>query len=79
MCLADLAQVVTVSGDGTIATVAARNRHQQVLLTMLADEAETITAGDWLLVHSGIALGRIDVAEAAVRRQLLDALLGSDP
>jgi hydrogenase assembly chaperone HypC/HupF len=78
MCLADLAQVVTVSDDGTIAAVAARGRHQQVLLTMLADEATTVTAGDWLVVHSGLALGRIDVAEATVRRRLLDELLGSD-
>ena len=79
MCLADLAQVVTLSDDGTVADVAVRGRHQQVLLSMLADEATTVTAGDWLVVHSGLALGRIDVAEAIARRRLLDELMGSDP
>ena len=75
MCMAAPAQVIVVSDDRT-AEVVVRGREQQVLLVGLDETARPVVAGDWLLVHSGLALGRIGAAEAATRARLLAELTG---
>jgi hydrogenase assembly chaperone HypC/HupF len=75
MCMAYPAQVLVVSDDGSTADVVARGRDQRVLLVVLD---EPVTAGDWLLVQSGLAVGRIDAADAASRALLLDELTGGE-
>jgi hydrogenase assembly chaperone HypC/HupF len=78
MCMAAPAQVMVVSDDRTTAEVVARGREQRVLLVGLDETARPVVAGDWLLVHSGLALGRIDAAEAAGRALLLDEVTGGE-
>jgi hydrogenase assembly chaperone HypC/HupF len=75
MCIAYPARVLTV-GNG-MATVDVRGRTRDVILTVLEDRPPT--AGDWLLVQSGIALARIDPAEAAERSRLVAQLTEGTP
>ena len=76
MCLAEPALVKAVLEDGAMADVVVHGRDQRVLLTVLDEDAQQIEAGDWLLVHSGVALGRIDATDAALRTQLLEQAYG---
>jgi hydrogenase assembly chaperone HypC/HupF len=76
MCMAAPAQVIAVSNDGTTADVVVRGREQQVLLAVLDEATRPVDAGDWLLVHSGLALARIDATDAATRTHLLAELTG---
>lgn len=70
MCVSYPVRVLAVEPDGT-AVVDRHGRSQRVVL--LDTQA---SAGDWLLVHSGIALGRIDAAEARLRQELVDRATG---
>ena len=76
MCMAQVARVVVVSDDGITANVVVRGREQHVSLVMVDEATPPITAGDWLLVHSGLGLGRIDAADAASQTRLLNELTG---
>jgi len=73
MCVAYPARVTALDPDGT-ATVLVRGRPQRVSLMVVAGEG--IGPGDWLLVQSGIALARMDEAEAAARCRLIDQATG---
>ena len=59
MCLGELGQIVAVA-DGR-ADVRVGDRLRTVSLLTLDQPAEP---GDWILVHSGFALGRLSAAEA---------------
>lgn len=76
MCLAYPARVITLRADGT-ADVVVRGRPQRLLLTVLAGDGVPVAVGDWLLAQSGLAVARIDAAEAADRTRLLDHLTHS--
>lgn len=75
MCVAYPAQILAVDPDG-MAVVELRGRRQRILLAALP---EPVGVGDWLLVQSGLALARIDAADAAERNALLDLLTGGEP
>lgn len=61
MCLGELAQVLTVTGEGT--AVVRREGRPTSSISLLA-LAEPVAAGDWVLVHSGFALHRLTPDEA---------------
>lgn len=61
MCLGEVAQVVEL-GAGSTALVRSRARLLTVSLLTLD---ETVVPGDWVVCHSGFALGRVTPAEAA--------------
>jgi hydrogenase expression/formation protein HypC len=67
MCVAIPARVTSLGADGT-ATVDLRGRPVQVALFAVD---EPVRPGDWLLVHSGIAVARVDDEEAAARHRLI--------
>jgi hydrogenase expression/formation protein HypC len=66
VCLETPALVVSVDADGLCAMVKAEHGIQPALLLTLDAKVEP---GDWLLVHSGLAVERISGNEA---RDLLD-------
>ena len=67
MCLTHVVQVLgTESG---MATVDHDGRCEYVVLTALGDDASSVRAGDWLLVHCGLATHRVDEAEAIAIRE----------
>lgn len=64
MCLEDPAQVIAVDPDGLAATVTTDQRIGRVLLMALDAGADPVRPGDWLLVHSGLAVERLGADEA---------------
>lgn len=73
MCLGIPGQVVDiVDADQFLAKVEVSGAQRTVSVQLLADEG--IEAGDWVLVHVGFAMTKIDEAEAAVTLQQLAAL-----
>jgi hydrogenase expression/formation protein HypC len=63
MCLSEAACVVEVDGDSAVVDL--RGAHRRVPLVMLTFAGEVITPGDWLLLHTGLAVARISATEAA--------------
>lgn len=61
MCLGDLAQVVELGPDST-AVVRSGSRTTAVSLLTLAGP---VAPGDWVVCHSGFALGHVTAEEAA--------------
>ena len=71
MCIEAPAQVISVDPEGLCAMVSAEHGAQPALLLALDPEAQPVQAGDWLLVHSGLAVERISGDEA---RDLLELM-----
>ena len=69
MCLGIPAQLVALGPDG-LATAEVSGVRREVS-TALVPEART---GDWVLVHVGFALARIDATEAARVFKILEEL-----
>lgn len=65
MCLGELLQVSAVDSDGVLA---GDGRRTVRVSTVTLDGPVAI--GEWVLVHSGFALARLDAAEAATARRL---------
>lgn len=63
MCLSEAAFVVEVDGDSAVVDL--RGAHRTVPLVMLTFAGEVVTPGDWLLLHTGLAVARISATEAA--------------
>jgi len=70
MCLAIPARVVSL--DGRIALVEIQGNRRNVDVTLV----DGVRAGQYVLVHAGIALQVLDEAEAAETLSLLTAALG---
>ncbi|MDY5588793.1 MAG: HypC/HybG/HupF family hydrogenase formation chaperone [Arcanobacterium sp.] len=65
MCLGVPAQVVELNrSDPAIATVAISGVNRDISIDLLLDE--DLAVGDWVLVHVGFALSKIDAEEAAI-------------
>ena len=60
MCLSVVAKVEKLHGDGK-ATVVLGNVRKTIKLGLLADE---LIVGDWVLVHTGFAIAKIDEQRA---------------
>ncbi|MCR6491831.1 HypC/HybG/HupF family hydrogenase formation chaperone [Cellulomonas sp. P24] len=69
MCLGEIAQLVTV-GPGREAV--ARGTTRVLELSLIALD-EPVRPGDWVVVHSGFALSRLDPEEAREALELRDA------
>ena len=82
MCLGIPGQVVDVGATRPDqATIDVGGVRREVDVSLLADAP--VTAGEWVLVHVGFALARIDEAEAARELDRLhragDLPLGAEP
>ena len=69
MCLGFPACVVAVDADGVRATVSVDERRMEVFMMVAESGAQPLRPGDWLLVHSCIALELLSPEDA---RHLLD-------
>jgi len=75
MCLGIPGQVVElVDPVNQIATVDVSGVRRDVNVGLLALEGQPVAPGEWVLIHVGFALARIDEAEAAVTLGLLQQL-----
>ena len=74
MCLAIPMQITKI--DGFNAHCVAKGIERDVSLYLLQDEA--IKEGDYLLIHVGYAIQRINETEALSTWELLDQMLAED-
>jgi hydrogenase expression/formation protein HypC len=63
MCLSEAARVLDV--DAEYAVVELRGALRRVPLVLLTFAGEVVTPGDWLLLHTGLAVARLTATEAA--------------
>lgn len=76
MCLAIPGQVVEIVDEANrIATVDVAGVHRNVSIALLDDEGGA-APGDWVLIHVGFALSRVDEAEAKATIELLERMGG---
>ncbi len=72
MCLGIPAQVVeVVDRDGGLARVDISGVRREVSIALVDESAAPVDAGDWVLVHVGFALARIDEDDARKTLALL--------
>jgi hydrogenase assembly chaperone HypC/HupF len=66
MCLGIPGQVIEVLAeyDGQLGLVDVQGAQRRINLAMLDSDQETVNPGDWILIHMGFAMERIDEAAA---------------
>jgi hydrogenase maturation factor len=67
------------STDGAVAVVLADDGERAVPLVALGADARLVEQGDWLLLHSGLAVRRLDTGEARELLAVLDDTGGGAP
>jgi hydrogenase expression/formation protein HypC len=72
MCLGIPARIVEIADrDGGLATVDVSGVRRSVSVALVDEPGAPIEEGDWVLVHVGFALARIDEREAHETLELL--------
>jgi hydrogenase expression/formation protein HypC len=75
MCLAIPARVVEFTDEpNRIALVDVAGVQRNVNVGLLHDESSQVRVGDWVLVHVGFAISKIDEDEAATTLRLLEQM-----
>ena len=75
MCLAIPGQIVEwVDEELNIAKVQVANVRRNVNVGLLAETEDAVNIGDWVLIHVGFAMSKIDEAEAQATREFLEQL-----
>jgi hydrogenase expression/formation protein HypC len=77
MCLGIPGRIVTIDDvRKKLATVDVSGVRRQVNIACIVDEKHPVDSclGDWVLIHVGFAMSRIDEAEAAQTLQILTEL-----
>jgi len=72
MCLAIPAQIVEKSPDGDLATADVGGVKRNINIRLLEDEG--IEVGDWVLIHVGFAISKINEEEARTSLEFLRTL-----
>jgi hydrogenase expression/formation protein HypC len=74
MCLGIPGQIVEmVDAELQIAKVDVSGVRRNVCVALLSD-GDTVALGDWVLIHVGFALAKIDEEEALQTRRLLEGM-----
>jgi hydrogenase expression/formation protein HypC len=75
MCLAIPGQVVAIVDEGNrLAKVSVAGVHRTVNVGLLDGDGTAVRPGEWVLIHVGFAMSRIDEAEAAATLALLEQM-----
>lgn len=75
MCLAIPGQIVEwVDKDLHIAKAQVANVRRNVNVGLLAETEDSVDIGDWVLIHVGFAMSKVDEAEARATREFLEEL-----
>ena len=75
MCLAIPGQVVAIVDEANrLAKVSVTGVLRTVNIGLLDGEAGGVAPGDWVLIHVGFAISRVDEAEAATTLALLERM-----
>jgi hydrogenase expression/formation protein HypC len=75
MCLAIPGQVVELVDEvNRLATVEIAGVRRTVNVALLDDDGAGVRPGDWVLIHVGFALARVDEEEAQATLRLLEEM-----
>lgn len=75
MCLAIPGQIVEwVDEERNIAKAQVANVRRNVNVGLLAETEDSVGIGDWVLIHVGFAMSKIDEQEAQATREFLEEL-----
>jgi len=75
MCLGIPGRIVElVDPDRAIAKAEVGGVRRNVSIELLENEGTPVTVGDWILIHVGFALCKIDEEEAAATMRLLNGM-----
>jgi hydrogenase expression/formation protein HypC len=75
MCLAIPGHVLeVVDAENRLAEVDVAGVRRRISIGLLDDEDGGAVAGDWVLIHVGFAISKIDEAEAAATLKLLEQM-----
>jgi hydrogenase expression/formation protein HypC len=78
VCLAIPGQIIEIVDDANrLAKVDVAGVKRTVNIGLLDSGPDRATAGDWVLIHVGFALSKVDEEEALATRRLLEAM-GAD-
>jgi hydrogenase expression/formation protein HypC len=78
MCLAIPGQILQVVDDeNRLAQVDVAGVKRTINIGLLDDDGDGAVPGDWVLIHVGFALSKVDEEEALATRKLLEGM-GSD-
>ena len=78
VCLAVPGQIVEVVDEANrLAQVDVAGVQRTINIGLLDDDGTGVDAGDWVLIHVGFALSKVDEEEAAATLSLLEGM-GSD-
>ena len=75
MCLAIPGQIIEVVDEANhLARVDVAGVKRNVNIGLLVAEGDEPTPGDWVLIHVGFALSKVDEEEAQATRKLLEGM-----
>ena len=75
MCLAIPGQVVEIlDEENQLAKVDVSGVRRTINISLVSDEEEQIQIGDWVLIHVGFALSKIDEEEAQYTLRALEQI-----
>ena len=75
MCLAIPGQIVEIVDEQShIAKVEVSGVRRQVNIGLLTEGPEKVDVGDWVLIHVGFAMSKVDEQEAHATREFLLSL-----
>jgi hydrogenase expression/formation protein HypC len=75
MCLAIPGQVVSIVDEvNRLAKVTVAGVNRTVNIGLLDGESVPVSPGDWVLIHVGFAMSRVDEAEARATLALLEEM-----
>ena len=78
MCLAIPGQIVeVVDRENRLAKVEVAGVRRTINIGLLDGDGSEVEGGDWVLIHVGFAMSRIDEEEAIATRRLLEQM-GAD-
>lgn len=70
MCVTDIGRVVALAADGATAEIESAGRRRRVSLAVLVLEGTPVAPGDWLELHTGLAVEVLDDTTAQARLDL---------
>jgi hydrogenase expression/formation protein HypC len=75
MCLAIPGQIIEVVDDANrLAQVDVAGVRRKVNIGLLDADSGGVRAGDWVLIHVGFAISKVDELEARATRKLLEGM-----
>ena len=75
MCLAIPGQIVEVVDEANrLAKVDVAGVQRNVNIGLLDEDGEGVGPGDWVLIHVGFAMSKVDEAEALETRRMLESM-----